>query len=272
MVWAATAQKENIMPEDVQPTEGQGGEATGGLFDSYLQTVPEQAREAAETWFRDTSKGLDSKLEEAAEFRKAWEPYQNVELLRQYEPNELAELLGWHQQVKQEDGYREFIANAAAELGLTPAEEKELEAAEADGELSRAEIEQLITQQAEARVAPLAERLEQWETERAVDAEDQNIRSEFERLESEHTISLSKDQKAIVLDLGMNHQGQGSWVQAGFDRFRSMTTEAQKAFVEEKAKAPPSALEAGGVERFKPSMTFDEAAARTKERLRQSQT
>ena len=66
------------MPDDVQPQEGQGSEA-GSPFDSYLQSVPAEAKEQAEAWFKDTSKSLNEKLEAAAELKKHWEPYSNIE-------------------------------------------------------------------------------------------------------------------------------------------------------------------------------------------------
>lgn len=259
------------MPEDAQPVEGQGGEATESPYDSYLQTVPPEAREAAETWFRDTSKGLDAKLQEAAEFRKTWEPYGNVEPLQSYDPQSLTQLLEWHQQVSQSpEAFKEWLANTAREEGLTPAEEQEVEAEVMQGEMTPERIEHLIAEKAQERIGPLEERLQNWEIERAVDAEDQSIRSEFERLQAENEITLTNDQKAMVIDLGINHEGQGSWVQHGFERFQSMSTAAQKAFVEDKTKAPPTAVSPGGVAKLEPTRDWKTAEARHRERLRQA--
>lgn len=259
------------MPEDAQPVEGQGGEATESPYDSYLQTVPPEAREAAETWFRDTSKGLDAKLQEAAEFRKQWEPYGSVEALPSYDPQSLTQLLEWHQQVSQSpEAFKEWLANTAREEGLTPAEEAEVEQEAIEGEMTPQAIEALIAEKAAERIAPLEQRLENWEVERAVDAEDQSIRSEFERLQAENGVTLTNDQKAIVVDLGINHEGQGSWVQHGFERFQSMSSAAQKAFVEDKTKAPPTAVSPGGVASLEPAKDWKTAEARHRERLRQA--
>lgn len=253
------------MPDDVQDQGSQGDQGTG-IFDSYLQNVPEEHREIVGSYLKDAEKNVNSRLEEAATFKNTWEPYQGVEALTQYDPKELADLLTWHQQVQQEDGYRDFVANAAKELGLIEAE------AEAE-ENPNAEIEALIQAQAQAQMAPIQEKIQEWETERAIDAEDQSIRSELSRLEAESGIALTKDQKAMILDLGISHDGQGSWVQAGFDRFKSMTAEAQRAFVSDKSTQPAVALTAGGgSEQPKPTRTFEEAAERTRERFRQSRS
>jgi hypothetical protein len=255
------------MPDDLQPDSGQGDAGTG-IFDSYLQNVPEEHREIVGSYLKDAEKNVNGRLEEAATLKSTWEPYQEVEQLTQYDPKELAELLAWHEQVKQEDGYQRFVAEAAKELGLIEAQEQVEEA-----ENPNADIEALIAAQAQAQVAPIQEKIQEWETERAIDTEDQNIKTELSRLEEESGVTLSKDQKAMVLDLGINHEGQGSWVQVGFDRFRSMTAEAQKAFVQDKTTQPAVPLAAGGgSERLKPTTTFEQAAARTKERLRQSQS
>src|ERR1700757_4296544 len=66
--------------------EGQGGEATGTptALESYLQTVPEDQRQHVEPYLRDAEKNVNGRLQEAAEFRKTWEPFSQIETLSQY--------------------------------------------------------------------------------------------------------------------------------------------------------------------------------------------
>jgi hypothetical protein len=260
------------MPDDLQPDQGQG-DAGGGLFDSYLQTVPEDGRETVESYLKDASRNVESRLQEAADLKKTWEPYQPVQdTLRAYDPEQLQELLAWHQQVTSSDeAYQRWLGNAAKEAGLTPAEEDALEAAEATGELTREEIQKIIADQAEQRVAPLQERLTQFETEQAINAEEQNIRTQLEQLQAQEKIQLSESQKAMVLDLGMNAPGE-NWIKEGLDRFREITTEGQRTFVEQKTSQPSPTLTGGGAERFKPTTDWKEASEQARERLRQSQT
>jgi hypothetical protein len=261
------------MADDVQPDEGQGTEATGSQFDSYLQTVPSEAREAAESWFKDTSKGLNEKLDEAAAIRKTWEPYESVkDTLASYPPEQLSELLAWHQQVTSSDeAFKEWLGNASKEAGLTPAQEDALETAEATGELTREEVQKLIEEQAEQRVAPLREELTQFQTEQAVNAEEGKIRTRIDELQKEASVELTEEQKAMVFELGANDPGD-DWVKTGFDAFRKISAEAQKAFVQDKGKAPTPSLTAGGSEKFKPSTDFKVVGEQAKERLRQMQT
>lgn len=261
------------MPEDVQPETGQGGEATGGLFDSYLQTVPEDGRETVASYLKDASKNVESRLQEAAEIQKTLGPYRQVESLSGYEPEQLSELLAWHQQVtSSEEAYQQWLANAAKEAGLTPAETQELQNADEGGELSREQIQEFIDQRAAEQVQPIEQRMAEWEEQRQIDTTEVEIRDELKRLESENNLELSSEQKAMVLDLGMNHESDGSWIQAGFDRFREITTQGQRAFVAEKTAQPRTPVTTGGVEAFKPTTDWAEATQQARERLRQALT
>lgn len=260
------------MPDDPQPDEGREDAGGGSPFDSYLESVPEQAKEAAEAWFRDTNKGIGSKLQEAAQIQKTWEPYKDALDPQAYPPEQLKELLAWHQQVTSSDeAYQEWLGNAAKEAGLTPAEEQALEDAEIQGDLSREDIQNIIEEQAEQRIAPLREELTQFQTEQAVNVEEGKIRSRIDELQKEADVTLTEAQKAVVFDLGANDPGD-DWVKVGFDRFREIYAEGQKAFVDEKTNAPAAPMNGGGREQFKPTGDFREAEAQARERLRQAQS
>lgn len=294
------------MPEDVQPQrmtaarfrelladgraprmagaeepEGQGAdEAAGGLFDSYLQSVPEDQRETVGTYLRDASKNVEGRLQEAAEFRKQWEPFSQIDGLSQYDPQQLSELLAWHQQVTSNpDAFQQWLAQAAKDAGLTPAEEQQLSELEQDGELSREQIEQLIQQQADQRLAPLQERLDQFESDQAVGQEETAIRQVFDEIEAEHNLNLTEQQKEIVMDLGMASavdakgqelpMGDASWVKKGFERFQAIASEAQRSFVDGKSQQPKPPISGGGVPATKGPRTFEEARQQAMGRLRQ---
>jgi hypothetical protein len=270
------------MPEDVQPGTGQGTEDTGSPYDSYLQTVPDEARGAAEQWFRDTSKGLDAKLQEAAELRQTWEPFQQVQdTLTQYDPEQLSQLLAWHQQVTADDGaFKAWITQAAQEAGLTLAEaEAQVEQQVQDGEITPERIQELAQAAAQERIGPIEQQLTQLQSERAVDFEAQAIDQAFAAIQTDTKLELSKEQKAVILDLGMPlavdakgqelPMGDASWVKAGFDRWKEITAAGQRAFVEEKAQQPAQALTSGGTPALKPITGWGEANSALRERLRQ---
>jgi hypothetical protein len=259
------------MTDDVQPLEGQGAEATG-TFDSYLQTVPEDVREHVTPYLKEAEKNVNSRLQEAAQIQKSLGPYQQVETLAQYTPEQLNELLAWHQQVTSDDEtFREWLGNAAKEAGLTPAEEQAVEDAAVDGELTPETIQKLIDERAAQQFQPLEQRLERMEQTRQIDASESEINQELGRLETESKTQFSKDQKAMILDLGLNHEGD-DWVQAGFDRFKEITAEGQRAFLADKAAQPQTPVTAGGSDVFKPTTDFKEASQQARERWRQAQS
>jgi hypothetical protein len=267
------------MPDDVQPDPGQGAQGTG-IFDSYLQAVPEEHRETVTGYLKDAEKNVNERLQEAAKLKETWEPYQQVETLQAYPPEQLSELLAWHQQVTSSDeAFQQWLANAAKEAGLTPAEEQTLGDAEVQGELTREEIQQLIQQTAEERIAPIQERFQTLEAEKMVDTEAQSIDQAFAQIQRESKLELSKDQKAVILDLGMPlavdargnelPMGDASWVAKGFDRWKQITTEGQRAFVEDKASGPGTPISTGATAALKPITSFEDARGALRERLRQ---
>jgi hypothetical protein len=268
------------MADDLQPQEGQGDAGTG-IFDPYLQAVPEDARDAVAGYLKDAEKNVNGRLAEAAELKKQWEPYQDLQdSLGAYDPEQLSQLLAWHQQVTASDeAFRQWLATEAQNAGLTLAEEQDLAEAEQTGELTREEVQQLIAQTAAERLSPIQEQLTNLEAEKAVDVEAQAIDDAFAEIQREHKLELSKDQKAVILDLGMPlaydrqgnelAMGDSSWVKAGFDRWKDITTAGQRAFVEQKTQQPAPSLSAGATAAFKPTVSFGEANAQLRERLRQ---
>jgi hypothetical protein len=269
------------MDEPVQPAEGQGGEPTGTPtpLESYLQSVPEDHRAIVEPHLREHEKNVNSRLQEAAEFRKKMEPFSQIDGLTSYDPEQLSQLVAWHQQIMSTpDGFQQWLAQAAKEAGLTAAEEQQLSDLEQDGELTREHIEQLIQQQADQRVAPLQQKLERFEQNQMVGQEETAIRQAFDQIESESKLSLSEAQKEVILDLGMAFagadgkelpMGDASWVQKGFDRFQSIASEAQRSFVDGKSQQPNPPLPTGGQPAAGGPKTFEEARQQAMGRLRQ---
>jgi len=254
------------MADDVQPDQGQGSEATtdGSQFDSYLSTVPDAAREAAQAWFKDTSKSLNEKLDEAAE------PV--YDRLSQYQPEQANELFGWHQQVTgSPEAYQEWLANAAKEAGFTRAEGEALEDAEVQGDLTREEIQKIIDERSQAQLEPVQQQLKQLTEARAVEATESEILKGFSQIEKESGKKFDDEERAMIMDLGINEERE-DWLNFGYERWNKMGALAQKAFVDEKASAPGSPMSSGGTEAFKPTADWKEAQQQARERWRQAQS
>jgi hypothetical protein len=260
------------MADDVQPDEGQGTEAPGSQFDSYLSTVPDGSREAAEAWFKDTSKSLNEKLDEAAEIKKTWEPYEPVkDSLSAYTPEQLNQLFSWHQHVtSSDDAWNEWFGQEAKNAGYTKAEVDALEDAEEAGDLSKEDIQKLIEEKAAEKVGPIAEQLTELQNERQISALEQDIRGRMTELEKEHDQKFTEDQKAVIFDLGKDAPDDADWVKIGYDRYMAIVAAGQKDFVDGKAKMPGSPMKGGGgEERLKSPTDIKEVEAQARERMRQ---
>ena len=258
------------MTDNVQPDEGQGAEATGGLFDSYLQNVPEDGREVVTSYLKNAEKNVNSRLQEAAELQKTLGPYKDVQGLSQYQPEQLNELLAWHQQVTSSDeAFQQWLAETAEEAGFTKAEAQELEDLEDSGQLSQKQIEQLVAQKAQEQIQPFQQKMESWEQERALNDETSFIQTELKTIEAEHG-ELTQEQQEAVLKLGEDVEGT-DWVQKGYQRFQALVGDAQKAFVDGKVNQPKPSLSAGGQEAFKPATSFKDAGEQARERFRAMQ-
>src|SRR6478609_1077891 len=108
------------MADDVQPAEGQGAEVEGGIFAPYLDAVPEEHRETVAAYLKDAEKNVNERISKASEIEKRLGPYQDVLDPAAYPPDQLQELLAWHQQVTATpEAFQTWLSETAQEAGLT---------------------------------------------------------------------------------------------------------------------------------------------------------
>lgn len=256
------------MADNVQPDQGQGGEAEGGIFAPYLEAVPAEHRETVAGYLKDAEKNVNERISKASEIEKTLGPYKDVDLSG-YPPDQLQELLAWHQQVTATpEAFQTWLTETAKENGLTRAEEAEVEQEAIEGDLTPEQVQKLVEEKAQERLQPLEQRLSQWEEKQAIDDTEAQIRTDFAKIETDEKVQLTDEQRAVIMDLGMAHEGD-DWVKVGFDRYREIGTESQRAFVTEKSGGPGSPLGAGGMPAFTPTTDFKEAGRQLRERLRQ---
>ena len=260
---------------EAQPDEGQGG-GTGGLYDSYLQFVPPDQHEAARAHLEEVSKSVNSRLEEAAQLRSTYEPYTQVPGFDAYSPEEMGTLFQWHQNIASDpDTFRGWLAQAAQESGLSVAESQQL--GEFADEASDDQIAAL-QRQFENQNSEFTQQIEDLRNQQFEAAESNLIEQRFSQLEAENGLELSKEQRDMIVMLGLNampEDGQSllngeDWIGAGWESFRNVWAQAQTAFVNDKAAAPPPAMSSGGAPIAELPRTWETAKAEAAERLRQS--
>ena len=247
---------------------GQGDSAQPGVFDSYLADVPEDGREVVTNYLKDAERHVNGQLSEAAQLRQNWGGWdEHLGAFReQYKPEELAQILAWHQQVTQDDNaYQTWLTDAAKRAGLIATDAPPVE----EGDIPNADIARLVEEQTQQRVAPIEQRLQAWENSQLESQEEQTIRSDFERLETEHKVQFTNEQRTTIMSLGMDYEGDGSWVEHGLQRFQQIAAEAQQAFVAKAQQQPGSPIVGGSAPAAaKPVTSFEEAGKLARERLR----
>lgn len=251
---------------------GGGGQGepvgTPGVFDSYLENVPEDGREVVTNYLKDAERHVNGRLSEAAKLEQTWGGYEEHigPFREQFKPEEQAQILAWYQQVSQDDNaYQTWLTDAAKKAGLIADDAPPVE----EGDLASADIAKLVEEQTQQRMAPLEQRIQAWETAQAESQEEQTIRSDFERLESKHKVQFTAEQRNTIMQLGLDYEGDGSWVEAGLKRFQQIAAEAQQAFVTRAQQQPGSPIKGGSAPAaVKPVTTFEEAGKIARERLR----
>ena len=257
------------MADDVDVVDG-GTEGTGGgLFDSYLESVPEEHREVVTGFLQDADKNLKGRLEAAAQTEKQWAPYKDIDLSR-FQPDQLSENLAWLQQVTEdENAFGEWLDRAARDAGYSKGEAEDLEQLEAEGDLTREQVQQLVSERAAEQTAPLEQRLQAIEAEKAIGGIENEINSTFEAIEADEKIKLTPEQRTIITDLGNEDEGP-NWLHTGYARYKQISAAAQREFVEDKIKQPSPAVTTGAAAAFKPTNSWDEAEKAALELARQS--
>ena len=112
------------MSEDVQPevteapmeavSEGQGNTPYG----EYLDKLPEDIRESVEPVFKEWDSNVTKRFQEAADFRKTWEPFQDLGLT-EVPRDELENLIALRElAASNPDGFDAWLRDTAQERGI----------------------------------------------------------------------------------------------------------------------------------------------------------
>jgi hypothetical protein len=159
--------EETVQPEVVESSEGQGQ----APYSEYLDRLPEDIRGDVEPIFKDWDSNVTKKFQEAAEFRKQWEPFSDLGL-NDVPREEVENLLALRELAANDpEQFDAWLAETARERGLIEAIEDESlyedESEPMDDRLSplQSKLEQLEAwkeeQEYEARVAEATKLVEQ---------------------------------------------------------------------------------------------------------------
>jgi hypothetical protein len=237
-----------------------------GLYAEALAGVPEQYRGYVEPHFKKWDQAVGPKLQEAAEYRKRWEPFEELGV-HEMEPDTLKELLGFHQVASDPDQFLQWYQQVGEQLreeGLLDQEQPdEQEEPQQDPEI----------QEIKSQFQEFQQWRQQQEQERAYNDANQFLSGELDKIRQENpNMEFSDEVSNAIFTFARNYadSDRQNCVKKGFQDYQNLIGTAEKGLFKSKSEAPAPA-ESGGVPNtgMPPVTSFDEAKRIGMERLRQ---
>jgi hypothetical protein len=252
----------------VQP-EGQGEqEATGtGLYD--LASAPEEYRPFLEAELKKIEGNATKKFQDAADYRKRWEPYESLGIA-DVPPEEMQNLLGLYELAQDETKFDEWLKSTAEQRGLLGATDDELDDDEDGDDL---DIGKLVETRLQEALAPIMEQLQATQQAQRVQHHAADLDRELTGLAEQRSLELDDEDKDAVYALAApfaDDDPDGA-LQKGLEAYLRISGGAQRKLVESKVTQPNGAME-GGQPNTAPDeiKTFSAASKAARERFRGS--
>lgn len=233
--------------DPVQPPEGQGGESGGEnpAWASYLDRIPSEARDAASEAFKEWDANTTRKFQEAAEYRDAWKPYEELGI-----KNQDPEFLQWGLQVAEaaandpQEFYRWVNENYAKDHNLVEQQEEDPPYIDPD-------TQALVEKQLQAQLGPVAQQLAEmaeWKSSQeqaAREAEAQAfIESELDGLKDEDGFDRGK----VEAFLGNHMDDPENAVRLAWEDYKTFRADIERSVLQGKADVPAGAESGGAVD------------------------
>lgn len=159
------------MSDGVQSPEtgDQGTDATDSGYAQYLDSVAPEVREQVEPLFKEFDGNVTKKFQEAAAYRKQWEPYEDLGLT-DLEPEQIKGLLEFAAMANDPEKFGQWWENAGKELGLIDKLKGGEEAPRLDefDDLSPEKVKELVAEQVGEKLSPVEEMLQKQQQEQQV--------------------------------------------------------------------------------------------------------
>ena len=221
------------------------GASDSGLYD--LDSVDPEIREQLTPHLKAIEGNVTKKLQEAAEFRKCWEPYAELGL-QDVDPAHLQQLLEFAQMAQDPEQFGSWWKTG--DLGL---EDLGLEGLEEAGGLTKDEVQELVSKAVQERLNPIESVLQEQQQAQAVEAVNQEISDALAKVEADNAALFEGDaeekeqvQEAIIRlaypysegDDGMSVEDM---IAKGFEDYKSFIAKGEKGLFEQKdgQPAPP---------------------------------
>jgi hypothetical protein len=230
---------------DVQPDsidEGQGAEpsqsdALGELYD--LSSVPDEQRPYIEPILQDVQRNVNSKFEQAAEYRKQWQPYEELGVT-DVDPTLMEELLSIAEIADNDEALQEWWKGLGDDRGWNESE-SDLDSEdnfdfENDDDISTDDLkafQEVIEKAIESKTAPLFEKEREREQQQLLAEADREITSQLDELKDKY----GEFDESAVCKLALAYDSDDAIVK-GFEDYQGLIKNAQNGVFESKSNQP----------------------------------
>lgn len=261
--------------DEAPASEGQGDDSEQvsetedkGLYD--LSSVPEDQRQYVEPILKDIEGNVTKKLQSHAEYRKQWEPYEELKV-NEIEPNLMQELVSIAGIADDEQALQEWWKGLGSERGWYQEpnfeEDDDIDWEDDDDDLTDEDLQmfkQAIDEAIDQKTAPLMERAQEQEQEILNKRANETIDAELAKLKDEHGDFNEK----AVCRLALTYEGPEA-IQQGFKDYQELINGAQNGVFEGAAQKPASPEGPGrNVSTPEKITSFKEAGSAARERLK----
>ncbi len=249
----------------------QGGDG-GGFYQEYLNKVPEDYRPHVEPYVKEVESNANKKFAEHAEYRKNWEPYEQLGI-NEYEPESLQQLLQFAELMQDEEQFKDWWKNTGETLGLFENEDDDLGIDDDDDDF---DVESALDQIIEQRMQPFIQEKQERDYEEQVNQASEEVSNRLTELQEEHGLELDEEEQRVVYRFAYTYaddENEDDPIGKGFQDFQRLVGDIETSTVESKANAP-APPERPGKPNTSPSpiTDFKQAKEAALERFSQSRT
>jgi hypothetical protein len=260
--------------------EGGTPENTGGELDTSLypgiENVPQDQRQYLDPILKEINTNANKRISEVNGKLNTWKPYEELGVHETLTPEEMQNVLGLLEVIGEAeqgnvDGFKDWWSNVGNQFELfenEPNGNDELEE-EGDDFMSPEDLKQLVSEQLQEAIGPIAERLSAQDEEKLLGEADSHIDSQLAELKKEHG-DFGEDVEAKICGLALRHDGPDA-IKKGFEDYVDIVKGAEGKLFSE-VERQPSTPESPGTPDTNPKQikSFKDAEAAVVNRMEAS--
>jgi hypothetical protein len=262
-------------PDDtVQPDAGQGEPVADAPYAEYLNRIPEELRGQVEPIFKEWDGNTTRKFQEASEYRKGWEPYEQVGVNR-HDPAAVEWALQFYSALENPKAIKDWYGDYQQQHPELQEQQAVQQQQSPDAFEFQDPSVQAYEEKMKALLAPMQQELDanrQWRETQAQQTREQDalryIEGQIGELKEKHGAEFNEQAVEQLIPQYIETDPRNA-VQRAWADYQSLVNQIQKDVLQSKVKQP-AAAESGGLPDVAPEevKTMSRAGEITREILR----